>query len=295
MKILISDAFDKSLPERLKEFGEVTTDTAEMSSADVILIRSKTKCTKEYIDEAKNLKLIVRGGVGTDNIDKVHAKEKGVIVRNTPKASSIAVAELAFAMMIAVPNHIIPAHNGMKEGKFLKKELKRTELYGKKLCLVGLGNIAREVGIRAKAFGMEVVGMSRSGKSVDFADVKPTLEEAIDGADYISIHLPLTDETRHLFDAAMIEKMKDGVIVVNTGRGLCVDADAMVKALESGKVAHYATDVWPSDPPSEDYPILKAPNTTMIPHLGASSKENLGRIGDEVIAILKELKDGGQL
>ena len=125
--------------------------------------------------------------------------------------------------------------------------------------------------------------------------MKPTLGEALAGADYISLHTPLTDETRGMINTDTIGRMKDGVVVINTGRGKCVDADDMVAALESGKVGAYATDVWPSDPPPPDYPILKAPNVVMLPHLGASSKENLLRIGDEVEAIIAELKEGGKL
>ena len=157
MLILISDAFDSSLPDKLSRFGEVTTDTDRLPEADVVLVRSKTKCTKEYMDSAPKLKLIVRGGVGTDNIDKEYAKEKGIAVHNTPKSSSIAVAELTFAMMIAVPARIVEAQTSMAAGEWKKKELKRTELYGKTLCIVGLGNIGTEDGKRAPAYGMKVV------------------------------------------------------------------------------------------------------------------------------------------
>jgi D-3-phosphoglycerate dehydrogenase / 2-oxoglutarate reductase len=293
MLILISDAFDASLPEKLTQFGEVTTDKDRLPEADVVLIRSKTKATKEYIDSAPKMKLIIRGGVGIDNIDSEYAASKGIEVRNTPKASGIGVAELAFAMMIAVPNHIVAAHKGMTEGKWLKKELKRTELHGKTVCLLGAGNIAMEFAKRAKAFGMTVKAYRKSGKPAEYADVKPTLAEALEGAEYVSIHLPKTPETTNLVNADAITMMKDGVIVINTGRGAVVEADAMVKALEDGKVACYATDVWPKDPPADDYPILKAPNVLMIPHLGASSKENLLRVGAEALSIVEEFKNRG--
>jgi D-3-phosphoglycerate dehydrogenase len=123
MLILISDAFDPSLEGRLAKYGEVTTDKDRLGEANVVLVRSKTKCTREYIDQAPNLKMIVRGGVGTDNIDKVYCAEKGIIVHNTPKAPSIAVAELAFAMMLAVPNNLIKAHQSMSEGKWIRRNL----------------------------------------------------------------------------------------------------------------------------------------------------------------------------
>lgn len=295
MLILISDAFDSSLAGKLAKFGEVTDDKGRLAEADVVLIRSKTKATREYIDSAPNLKLVIRGGVGTDNIDKPYCDEKGIVWTNTPTASSIAVAELAFAMMIAVPNHIVAGHNGMKEGQWLKKQLKRTELFGKKVCLVGMGNIAVEMAKRCKAFGMETVAYRKSGKPNDYADVKSTLGEALNGADFVSLHLPFTPETADIIDGAAIDMMKDGVIVVNTGRGKTVKAEDMVTALESGKVACYATDVWPKDPPPEDYEILSAPNTLMIPHLGASSKENLLRIGEEVVSIITEQNKKGKI
>lgn len=292
MKILISDAFDPSLAGKLTRFGEVTDDKGQLATADVVLVRSKTKCTREYIDSAPKLKLIIRGGVGTDNIDKVYAADKGIQVNNTPKASGIAVAELAFALMMAVPNRLLEGHASMREGQWIKKQLKRTELYGKRLCLVGVGNIATEFAKRAKAFGMQLTAYRQSGKPYEHAEVKPSLAEAVAGADYVSLHLPLTDQTRDLINADIIAAMKDGVVVVNSGRGATVDADAMTQALQSEKVRAYATDVWPSDPPPDDYPLLKAPNVVMTPHLGASSMENLGRIGDEVVQIIGEFTKG---
>ncbi len=286
MLILISDAFDPSLEEKLAKYGDVTTDKERLPEADVVLIRSKTKATREYIDQAPNLKMIVRGGVGTDNIDKVAAKENGIQVNNTPKASGIAVAELAFAMMIAVPNHIVKAHNTMSEGEWAKKQLKRTELFGKKLGCVGIGNIAQELAKRGAAFGMDVCFYDPYVDSCgDFTKVEK-LADLFAQCDYVSMHLPKTPETVNIVGQEILDGAKDGIVVVNSGRGATVDADAMVAALESGKVACYATDVWPSDPPAEDYPILKAPHVLMAPHLGASTKENLLRIGEEVEAII---------
>jgi D-3-phosphoglycerate dehydrogenase / 2-oxoglutarate reductase len=292
MLILISDAFDPGLEAKLAKFGEVTTDKSRQAEIDIALIRSKTTCDREYIDNAPNLKMIIRGGVGTDNIDKVYCAEKGIIVHNTPHSPSIAVAELAFAMMIAVPNHLIKANQSMHEGQWIKKELKRTELNGKTLGLVGIGNIAQAVAVRAKAFGMNVIAYDKYVDNSPHADCKGSLEEMVAEADYISMHLPLTPETENMINTSTIEKMKNGVVIINTGRGKTVNADDMVTALESGKVACYATDVWPSDPPPADYPLLKAPNVLMAPHLGASSKENLLRIGEEVIAHIEVFLGG---
>jgi D-3-phosphoglycerate dehydrogenase len=286
MKILIADAFDAALPERLKKYGEVTNDPSALASADVVLVRSKTKCTKEYIDQAPNLKLIIRGGVGTDNIDKEAAKARGVQVKNTPKASSPAVAELAFALMLAIPNKLIEAHNTTKEGKFLKNEIKRTELLGKTLGLIGVGRIGTEMAKRARAFGMKVIGTDKVVTQSEFVDMKP-LDEVLAKSDYLSLHTPLTDETRGIINKNSIGKMKDGVAIVNTGRGKCIVEEDMVEALKSGKVKAYATDVWYSDPPDPACPLLTAPNVIMAPHLGASTKENLLRIGDEVVELLE--------
>ncbi|MBT3181568.1 MAG: hydroxyacid dehydrogenase [Deltaproteobacteria bacterium] len=287
MLILISDAFAPNLPGQISRFGETTDDKSRLKDADVVLIRSKTKCTKEYIDQAPNLKMIIRGGVGLDNVDQVYAKEKGIAVYNTAAASSIAVAEVAFALMLAVPNHLIAGNNGMAEGKWLKKELKRTELYGKTLGLIGMGLIATEVAKRATAFGMNVISYRKSGKPSEFAKVLPNLEDVLKESDYVSLHTPLTDETKGMFNKDTIAKMKDGAIIVNTGRGKCVVEEDIVAALDSGKLRGYATDVWYSDPP-ENSPITKAKNVVMLPHLGASSKENLLRIGDIIEEKLEE-------
>jgi D-3-phosphoglycerate dehydrogenase len=288
MLILICDAFDASLPKRLEKFGEVTDDVARLKDAEVALVRSKTKCTAEWIAGAPKLKLIIRGGVGLDNVDAKAAKERGIEVRNTPAASSVAVAELAFALMLSVPNRLIEAHNAMKQGKFLKKELKRTELFGKTLGLIGIGRIANEVAKRAAAFGMRVLAFDPFVKHTDHAILVPTLKELIRQADYISLHVPLTEDTKGMINKDTLALMKDGVVIVNTGRGKCVVEEDLAQALASGKVAAYATDVYYSDPPDASSPLLSAPNVTFTPHIGASSKENLLRIGNEVVALLEE-------
>mgnify|MGYP003609557649 FL=1 len=295
MLILVSDAFDPSLPDRLKAFGEVTEDKARLSEASVVLVRSKTKCTQEYLDGAPHLKLIIRGGVGVDNIDTKYAASKGIVVRNTPKASSITVAELAFAMMIAVPTRLIEGHMGMSDGRWEKDSLKRTELFGKTLAIVGMGNIATELAKRAVAFGMKVKAFRKSGAPSPDAQVVPTLEEALAGADYISLHTPLTDDTRGLINKDTIATMKKGAVLVNTARAGIVVPEDVKAALESGQISWYCTDVWPKDPPAEDYPLLRAPHVLMVPHIGGNSKENLLRIGDEVVDIIGTMKKEGTL
>ena len=287
MKILISDAFDPSLPAKLDVFGEITDDKDRLAEMDVVLVRSKTKCTQEYIDQAKNLRLIIRGGVGLDNIDVEYARSKGIQVFNTAEASAVAVAELAFALMISVPTRMVEGHLGMTNREWLKKSLKRTELMSKTLGLVGAGNIGTELARRAIAFGMRVIAYDPLLKNHELVDLV-SLEELFAEADYISIHVPLTDTTREMFNTETIGRLKDGVVIINTARGKCVAEKDMVEALESGKVRAYATDVWYSDPPDESCPLYDAPNVIMTPHLGASSRENMLRIGDVVVRILED-------
>jgi D-3-phosphoglycerate dehydrogenase len=289
MKILISDAFDPSLPAKLDAFGEVIDDKERLPEVDVVLVRSKTKCTRDYIDRAANLRLIIRGGVGLDNIDVEYARSKGIQVFNTAEASAVAVAELAFALMIAVPTRMVEGHEGMKRREWLKKQLKRTELMGKTLGLIGAGNIGTELARRAIAFGMRVIAYDPLLKSHECVDLV-SLEELFEQSDYISLHVPLTDTTRGMINAETLAKLKDGVVIVNTARGACVVEKDVVEALNSGKLRAYATDVWYSDPPDETCPLYDAPHAIMTPHLGASSSENMLRIGDVVVRILEDFQ-----
>ncbi|MCK4462481.1 MAG: hydroxyacid dehydrogenase [candidate division Zixibacteria bacterium] len=278
MLILISDAFDESLPSMLARYGEVTDDKGRLADAEIVLIRSKTKVTKEYIDSAPNLKMVIRGGVGLDNVDLVYAKEKGIIVWNTADASTTAVAELAFALMIALPNHLTRADSTMREGKWLKKELKRTELHSKTLGILGLGRIGLALAQRARAFHMRVLGWHPDVYFTDLAEICETIEEVLPQSDFVSLHMPLLPDTKGLINKETLKLFKDGAYLINTGRGKCVVEEDVVEALKSGKLSGFATDVWYSDPPVNS-PLLDAPNTIFAPHIGASSKENMKRIG----------------
>jgi len=287
MLILISDAFDASLPGMLKKYGEVTDDKNRLAEAEIVLVRSKTKATKEYIDAAAKMKMIIRGGVGLDTIDVPYAKQKGIQVYNTAAASSIAVAELAFALMLALPNHITLGDSSMRQGKWLKKEMERTELHGKTLGILGIGRIGVEIARRALAFGMKVIAFDPYVKSSPVAEIKPTLKDVLSQSDYISLNMPLTDETRGMLNKTTLAQCKNGAFIVNTGRGKCVIEEDVVETLKSGKLAGYATDVWYSDPP-ENSPLATAPNVVMLPHIGASTKENLLRIGDIIVELIDE-------
>lgn len=287
MLILISDAFDPGLPGVLKKYGDVTDDKARLPEAEIVLIRSKTKVTKEYIDSAPKLKMVIRGGVGLDNVDREYAKQKGIIVYNTAAASSVAVAELAMALMLALPNQVPRGDKSMHEGQWLKKEIKRTELFCKTLGILGIGRIGTEIAIRAKAFGMNVIAFDPFVKTHAIAGLVPTLKDLLNKADYISLNMPLTDDTKGMFNKNTLAECKTGAYIVNTGRGKCIIEADMVEALKGGKIAGYATDVWYSDPP-ENSPLMGAPNVIMMPHVGAETKENLLRIGVIVDQLIGE-------
>ncbi len=277
MLILISDAFGPDLPDQLARLGEVTDDKSRLGEAEVVLVRSKTKCTREYIDSAPKLGLIIRGGVGMDNIDIPYAESKGVKCINTPDASSTAVAELAFALMIALPNHITRGDASMREGEWIKKQLKRSELNGKTLGILGLGRIGLALAVRARAFQRDVVGWHPDVYFTDFAEICTSLEEVLERSDYVSLHMPLLPSTKGLINKETLGHFKDGAYLINTARGAIVVEEDAVAALDSGKLAGYATDVWYSDPPVET-PLVKHPKTICTPHIGASSAENMGRI-----------------
>ena len=299
MLILISDAFDKALPSKLERFGEVTDDKSRLAEADVVLVRAKTKCNKEWIDSATNCKLIIRGGVGIDNIDKPYAESKGIIVTNTPKASGIAVAELTFALMLSIPNNIIYYHNGMRRKEWLKNT-KRNELYGKTIAFIGMGNIAYQVAKRAMAFGMNVVAYDvyKDPNKSDIVYVD-TPEEAVENANYVSLHVPGTGATEGMINKELISHMKKCPVIINTCRGKVINAEDVKEALNNGTLGWYATDVYPTDNAEElfnmDYPIFKSDKITLTPHVGANSNENLKRIGDEVVDTIDKLIQEGKI
>lgn len=287
MLILISDAFDKSLPAVLSKYGEVTEDKERLPDAEIVLVRSKTKVTKEYIDRAKKLNLVIRGGVGLDNIDCEYAESRSIKVHNTADASTTAVAELAFSLMIALPNHIVAAHNSMKEGKWLKKELERTELMGKTLGILGMGRIGTALAIRARAFRMKILAWRPEVYFSDFAIIKNNLDEVLGESDFISLHMPLVETTRGIINKKSLGWVKKGAYMINTGRGECVVEEDVVEALNNGTLAGYATDVWYSDPP-DNSPLINAPNVIFTPHIGAGTKENMLRIGEVIEKIIQD-------
>ncbi len=287
MKILISDPFSKDLPQRLREFGNVTEDKKEIPDADVVLVRSATKADRAFIDSAKKLKMVIRGGVGLDNIDVDYCDKKGIIVKGTPEASTTAVAELAFAFMLSIARNIVKAHNSMKSGQW-EKGMKGSELCGKTLGIIGLGRIGTEVAKRAKAFGMNVIGCEKSSRPCEYAEIV-SLDEVLKRSDFISLHVPLTDETQEMINRKTIKKMKDGVVLINTARGKLVNENDLAEALKSGKVRYAGLDVYQQEPPAGS-PLLSLENVLLTPHLGAQTFENMKRISDIICEIISAFK-----
>ena len=252
---------------------------------DAIIVRSATKVRKEMIDAAKNLKVIGRAGVGLDNVDVEYARSKGIKVLNTPGATSISVAELTIGLILAVMRKIAYADREMRKGAWPKKKCKGIEMYGKTLGVIGIGRIGREVAKRAKAFGMRIVyydifRLSEEQErelGVEYRE----LEELLSLADVVTLHLPLTPETRHLINAERIAKMKDGAILVNAARGGIVDEDAMYDALKSGKLYGAALDVYENEPLRESK-LFELDNVVLTPHIGAQAKEGQARAGVEI-------------
>lgn len=287
MLILFADSFDKTLPGILARYAEVTDDIGRLAEADVVLVRSKTKVNRQFIDSAPKLRLIIRGGVGMDTIDMEYAGEKGIAARNTAEASTTAVAELAFAMMIAMPNHLVAANHTTKEGKWLKNAYSRTELHSKTLAILGLGRIGLALAVRARGFQMHVIGYHPDVNFTDFAEIRNTLRDAVMNADYVSLHMPLTDDTRGMINARTLEMFKRGAYLINTSRGAIIQEQDVADALSTGRLAGYATDVFDPEPPAAS-PLFTAPNVLCTPHIGATTQENMLRIGMMIERIVGE-------
>ena len=301
MRILVTDGMDKTAMAELKAQGhevvEQFYESEELGKAlrdfDVVVVRSKTKVRAPHIDEAKgsNLKLIIRGGVGVDNIDVKYAEENGIMVRNTPNASSQSVAECALAHMFACARYISIAGAAMRNDIWDKKAYsKGIELQGKTLGIIGFGRIGAHLGVMAKAIGMNVVATRSSRTSgTDEATGIPyvTLDELLEKSDFISLHAPALPGGP-LVNADTIAKMKDGVCIINTSRGGNVDEKALLEALNSGKVRAAGLDVW-AEEPSKNHDLYSHPMVSCTPHIGAQTVEAQKRIGAEIVEIISKM------
>jgi len=294
VKVIITDGLAREGVAILKSAGlevdEQTLTPDELVKAipayDAIIVRSATKVTRAVIEAGTKLKAIGRAGVGLDNVDRAAAKEKGIAVLNTPAATSISVAELALGWMLVAARQLVTATVTLREGKWAKKQLKGTELYGKTLGLIGSGRIGTELAKRAEAMGMRVLVLDPYIKACMFGTVC-RLDELLPQADYISLHIPKTDETYHMLGAKEFAMMKDGVILVNCARGGVVDEEALYEACKSGKVGVAALDVFEKEP-IEDYKLFTLPNVIGSPHIGAQAREGQLRAG---IGIAEQVRD----
>ena len=301
MRLLICDPTDPRAIKAMRSAGievdvrdSITPEDLDTTIADydAIVVRSRTKVRGYLIDRATRIRVIIRGGVGLDNIDVAYARSKGIEVRNTPAASSNSVAELTIGYLFALARHIPQATASMKAGRWEKRSFsKGTELAGKTLGLVGCGRIGRLVARKAAALGMQVVFYRRTPTAVPGA-TQVSLDEVFARSDYVSLHVPHTPETHHIIDRDALAKMKDGVRIINCARGGTVDEAALRDAVLSGKVAGAALDVFEDEKEERGKRLLALPQVIGSPHIGAGTVEAKERVGEEVARIAIQF-DGG--
>ncbi|MBD7915544.1 D-2-hydroxyacid dehydrogenase [Clostridium sp. Sa3CUN1] len=295
--ILISDGLQEKAINNLINLGFNITDKhynkedlgEALKEYDALVIRSATKVTRDILEVAKEgkLKLIVRAGVGVDNIDVIAADEFGITVRNTPNSSSDSVAELALAHMFAVARFVGTSNYTMRNGEWNKKKYEGVELSGKTLGIVGMGRIGRSLADKATALGMKVVYNDAFGKvdGVKYNFVE--LNELLSASDFISLHVPYDKNLGSLIGKKELEIMKDGVYLINCARGRVVDEEALLEALDNGKIAGAGIDVFEIEPNTNEA-LVNHPRVSCTPHIGASTMEAQERIGDEVVSVIKE-------
>lgn len=299
MKLLICDPTAPQAIAAMREAGievdvrdDVTPEDLEtiIAGYDAMVVRSRTQVREPLIDKATNLKLVIRGGVGLDNIDVKYAESKRVEVRNTPSASSNSVAELTIGYLLALARQLPQVTASMKDGKWEKKVFsKGSEVAGKTLGLIGLGRIGGLVAEKSLALGMSVLAydpyITEARKGIELT----TLDEILPRADYISLHVPHTPETHYIIGAEAFAKMKDGARIVNCGRGGTLDEAALYDAIVSGKVAGAALDVYEDEKEERGKRFIALPQVIGSPHVGAGTAEAKARVGEEVAQIAIEV------
>ena len=299
--IFISDGLDTRGQSILRGAGNIeyrdNTSPEDLLNViadyDALIVRGQTKVTAAVLDAAPRLKVIGRAGVGVDNIDLEAAKKHNVTVVNAPASTTIAVAELAMGLILAVARDIPRADATMKQGEWLKKQFEGVELSGKTLGIIGFGRIGIEVAKRANAFGMNVIiyDPNASEHELEHGNAEPvSLQDLFAWSDFISLHLPLNVQTRDLIGPMALSQMKDGVRIVSTARGGIIDESALLEALNSGKVAGVALDVFEKEPPGLT-DLVSHPRVIATPHIGAQTVEAQSRaaedIASEVLAVLQ--------
>jgi hydroxypyruvate reductase len=294
-KVLLADTLDKEAIDKLRSLPqfEVTLKTG-MDEAELVktipgfqavVVRSATKITRRVVEAASGLELIVRAGIGLDNVDAAAAKEKGIKVANTPAATTISVAEITFGLMLSAVRQLGRANLTMKQHKWEKKTFSGTELYGKVLGVIGGGRIGQAVAERALAFGMKVLVYDVVKIETGLNLKQAGLDELLTQADLITLHTP--KQAKPILGREEFLKMKNGVIIINAARGGVVDEAALLEALNSGKVKAAALDVFEKEPPV-DFALIDHPNVMASPHIGAAAEEGQKRAGMEVVRILQE-------
>jgi len=296
MRILVTDGMSGSAIAQLRNNGHEVVEQfyepeelgAALQEFDCVVVRSKTKVRANHIDEAVKgkLKLIIRGGVGVDNIDVAYAEGKGISVRNTPCASSASVAELALGHMFSLARYIGISNATMRSGQWNKKQYEGTEIGGKTLGLIGMGRIAQELAKRAQALGMQVVYTCRSGEKKALSQYTYlSLEELLKVSDYVSLHIPMPGDKKPVLGKAELSMMKPTAYLINTARGGVVAEDALLDALNDGKLAGAALDVFEEEP-TANVALYSHPKVSVTPHIGGQTAEAQGRIGDEIVSII---------
>ncbi len=300
---LICDQVDSVLCKILEDNGlrvsyepEITPEQIKekISQYSIVIVRSRTVLTRELIEKADGCKIIARVGVGLDNIDLDAAKAKDIRVINAAEGAMNAVAELVLGLMLSLARKIAYADRGVRDGKWLKKESKGTELRGKYLGVVGVGNIGKRLGRLAKGLNMNIIGYDVIPIDEEFSKevglMKADLNTLLQSSDYVSIHVPLLDSTRHLINAEKIGIMKDTASIINTSRGGVVDEDALYDALKSGRLGGAALDVFEKEP-ATGHKLAELDNVILTPHMGAQTRESQSLaanvIGEKIIQILR--------
>ena len=297
IRVLVTDGMEKSAIKELKAKGFDVVEKfydpeilgEKLKEFDVIVVRSATKIRKPIIDiaaQAGKLKIIIRGGVGVDNIDVSYAREKGIKVANTPNASSASVAELALAHMFAVSRFVNISNVSMRQGKWDKKKYVGVEISGKTLGLVGYGRISRQLAKKASALGMKVIYTDILGKANDTDEYEfCELNDLLKRSDYVSLHIPFIKGKGATIGKEQLDMMKDGAYLINCARGGVVDEVALVEALNNGKLAGAGVDVF-VDEPTKNETLVNHPKVSVTPHIGAATQEAQIRIGSEIISII---------
>lgn len=295
MKVLANDGLEISAINEIKKNGiYIETNHLDkeelienIKNYDVLVVRSNTKVTSDVLEAGAkgNLKLVIRAGVGVDNIDLDYAKKVGIKVSNTPDASSDSVAELALGHMFSVARYIAVANYTMRNGQWNKKQYKGSEIAGKILGIIGMGRIGKALAGKAEALGMKIIYADVLGKQDNLAYEFMDLDNLLKVSDYVSLHVPYDKDKGALISSREISMMKEGAVIINCARGKVVDEEALLEGLNSGKLAGAGIDVFEQEP-SKNTELINHERVSVTPHIGASTKEAQERIGKEVAAIV---------